>query len=312
MASKATVRAKPKIDGLGGALTTSFEAAPVTEPDAGSLNGEPLFVNLEHLEEDPANARRMFDEDALRELADTVREHGVIEPLVVVRLASDRYQIRSGARRYRAAGMAGQTQVPVWVKKDLSALAAVVVNLQRENLHPVELGDSLAEIASKEGVSSQQMAAALGRSKTWVSRYLSMSRLTAEDKSLLRELETGDATLLADVSKLLKTHRQSVQSLIETGSLDRTSVAALLSSVDKPGSKISSKTSKAKPAATAAKEGAGKTLLSLVVEHENAEWILDLAQEPSSKGSYKVRSNSDASVKTEIAMPIRVVKIQSE
>ncbi len=142
MASKAMTRAKPKIDGLGGALTTAFEIEEAPQSNAHGVGGEPRLVDLEYLSEDPENARKRFDEAALGELAETVREHGVLEPLLVVQLADNAYRIRSGARRFRAAGIAGIKQVPVWIIRDFSSLAAVVVNLQRENLHPVEIGNS--------------------------------------------------------------------------------------------------------------------------------------------------------------------------
>jgi len=312
MASKGLVRAKPKIDGLGSALTTAFEVAPDIEGKVNGTSGDPNLVDIAHLSEDPENARKRFDEDALKELADTIREHGVLEPLIVVRLAKDNYQIRSGARRFRAAGIAGVKQVPVWISKDFSSLAAVVVNLQRENLHPIEIGNSLADIAKKEGISSQQMAAAVGRSKTWVSRYLSMSRLPAEDKEFLRDLETADATLLSDVAKLLKTQRKAVLALAEGGTLDRSSVSALLAAAEtrksKSPAKAKSLSAQQESPTALARAGSAATKPNLVIEHDGAEWYLDPAQE-SGNGRYQVTSGSDSTVQVEVKMPVKVIRI---
>ncbi len=314
MASRAIVRAAPKIDGLGSALAAAFEVTPEFDRESNSVDGVPTLVNIEHLSEDPENARKRFDETALNELADTIEEHGVLEPLIVVHLAKDNYQIRSGARRFRAAGIAGVKQVPVWISKDFNSLAAVVVNLQRENLHPIEIGNCLAEIAQKEGLSSSQIATALGRSKTWVSRYLSLNRLPDEDKAFLQDLETVDATLLADVVKLLKTQREAVTALAVAGTLDRTSVSALLALTDTKQSSTSGKTN----ATIAAQDSPITTTETapafgkpkLVIEHHGAEWQLDPAQN-SSNGRYLVTSSDDSKVTVEIQMPVKVLRIDS-
>ncbi len=313
MANRDMRRVKPRIDGLGGLLPSAFEVAPSAVQDEMNVAGEPRLIAIEQLREDPENARRHFDEEALNELADTIREHGVLEPLLAVQLAENQYQIRSGARRYRAAIIAGVEQVPVWVIKDITSLAAIVVNLQRETLHPVEVGIALAEIASKENLSSQQLAAAIGRSKTWVSRYLSMSRLSDEDKRFLRALNSSDATLLSDVSKVLKTNRAAVTALADAGSLDRPSVTALLASA-----------AQELPAPSATPDGANSHQSQsskrpqdiqrddrpgLVIEHEGAEWLLDWTNN-GGEGRYEIESIDDPSVRAKVAMPIKLLRIQ--
>lgn len=138
--------------------------------------------------------RRRVSEDALAELADSIREQGVLQPLVVRPVSapspSGKFEIVAGERRWRAARMAGLTTVPVVVREldDQSALAvALIENLQREDLNPIDQAHSLSRLADEFELTHEQVARAVGRSRTAVTNLLRLLDLEDEVKDLLAD-----------------------------------------------------------------------------------------------------------------------------
>ncbi len=136
--------------------------------------------------------RDYFDDDAIKELASSILEHGLLEPLIVKRTPDSSYEIICGERRYRAAKLAGLTQVPCLVRDvvDEKAYAiALIENIQRESLNPIELAIALEQMMAECGMTQEQVAASVGKSRSAVANYL---RLTTMDERVQDALRRGD------------------------------------------------------------------------------------------------------------------------
>ena len=163
--------------------------------------GAPAELPIERLQRGTYQPRREFDEEALQTLASSIKAQGVLQPLVVRPLADDRYEILSGERRWRAAQMAGLDRVPV-VIKDVSDEAAIAIglieNIQREDLNPVEEGLGLRRLQDEFGLSQEQIAEAVGRSRPAVANMLRLLNLESEVLGMLErsELDAGHAKVL--------------------------------------------------------------------------------------------------------------------
>lgn len=144
--------------------------------------------------------RREMDSQALQELADSIRSQGIIQPLIV-RPVGHKYEIIAGERRWRAAQLAGLTAVPVIIRNipDEAAIAmALIENIQRENLNPIEEAAALDRLIQEFGMTHQQVAEAVGKSRTSVTNLLRLLALPDEVKELLErgQLEMGHARTL--------------------------------------------------------------------------------------------------------------------
>ncbi len=185
--------------GLDALLSDDPKAAAADDdPEGGSLCELPVDL----LERGPYQPRRHFDEQALGELADSIRAQGVVQPLVVRPDGSGRYQIIAGERRWRAAQLAEIERVPAIVREmpDEAAVAvALIENLQREDLNPLEAATALRRLIHDFGLSHQATAEAVGRSRTSVTNLLRLLELNEDVQRLVGEgeLEAGHAKALA-------------------------------------------------------------------------------------------------------------------
>jgi ParB family chromosome partitioning protein len=158
--------------GLGKGLAALI---PGAEPEAGGTQELPLA----ELEGNPLQPRRRFDREALEELAATIRTHGVLTP-VVVRRSSHGYQVVAGERRVRAARLAGLTRIPAVIREASNAQAlemALVENLQREDLNPMEAAEAYRRLVEEFGLTQEEAAERLGRNRTSVANTLRLLRL---------------------------------------------------------------------------------------------------------------------------------------
>ena len=148
-----------------------------------------LRLGVEAIRPNPRQPRRLFDEGSLRELAASVRRHGVLQPLVV-RRQIDGWELVAGERRLRAARLAGLETVPC-IETDAdgreSALLALVENLQRQDLHYFEEAAAIADYLRRTGSTQEEAAAQLGRSASAVANKLRLLRLAPECQTLLLE-----------------------------------------------------------------------------------------------------------------------------
>jgi len=157
-------------------------------------------VPVDLIRRNPFQPRMHFDETSLRELADSIRAQGVIQP-VVLRRRSGEYELIAGERRWRAAQLAGLERVPAVVREidDTQAAAiALIENLQRENLNPIEQAKATARLVNEFGLTHQQVADMLGSSRPAVSNALRLLELDEEVQAMLADqrLDMGHARAL--------------------------------------------------------------------------------------------------------------------
>lgn len=177
--------------GLGRGLESLFEdAAPSFESDTRIET-----LPLREIEPDPGQPRKTFDDETLAELSASIAEHGLLQPIAVRPRASGGYLIVAGERRWRASRMAGLTEVPVIVKDvtDEQAMElALVENLQREDLDPVEEAAGIRELMDRYGLTQEQAARKLGKSRSALANIL---RLLSLPESVLELLKSGFITI---------------------------------------------------------------------------------------------------------------------
>ena len=171
-----------------------------TEP-ALQTGGLPPELPVEKLQRGAYQPRREFEAEALQTLADSIKAQGILQPIVARPGIDGRYEILSGERRWRAAQMAGLDRVPVIVKavSDEAAIAiGLIENIQREDLNPVEEGLGLKRLQDQFGFSQEQVASAVGRSRSAVANLLRLLNLESEVLAMLErgELDTGHAKVL--------------------------------------------------------------------------------------------------------------------
>ena len=180
-----------KMKGLGKGLDALLGDDFTNEPEVKSS----LFLPISQVESCAAQPRKQFDPDALADLADSIREHGIIQPLTVRKLQSGYYQIIAGERRWRAARLAGLDEVPVVVIEadDKKAMElALIENLQRRDLHYLEEAAAIARLIATYGLSQEQAAERLGKSQSAIANKLRLLRLSPDCVRLLREHDLSE------------------------------------------------------------------------------------------------------------------------
>ncbi|MCK9619500.1 MAG: ParB/RepB/Spo0J family partition protein [Methylobacter sp.] len=156
---------------------------------------------IEHMQRGKYQPRKDMNPEKLQELADSIKAQGIIQPVVVRMMAPEKYEIIAGERRWRAAQLAGLQQVPVVIKEidDRTAMAiALIENIQREDLNPLEEAEALKRLLEEFEMTHQQVADAVGKSRVTVTNLLRLIELHPEVKKLLvsRQLEMGHARAL--------------------------------------------------------------------------------------------------------------------
>ena len=188
---------------LGRGLDALLGDAPVLPQEAGDeAAGEQLAqLPIEALQRGQYQPRSHMDEEALAMLADSIKSRGVVQPIIARRLAGGGHEIIAGERRWRAAQLAGLHTVPVIVRDipDDAALAiALIENIQRENLNPIEEATGLRRLLDEFGMTHEQVAEGVGRSRSSVTNLLRLLALNPAVKQLVEQgqLEMGHARAL--------------------------------------------------------------------------------------------------------------------
>ena len=177
--------ASKKPSGLGRGLGALLGDEALKSEAAGSL-----YVDISQVESYSAQPRKYFDEAALAELAESIRLHGIIQPLTVRKLASGYYQIIAGERRWRAARLAGLREVPVVVVEAddrKAAELAMIENLQREDLNPMEEAAGFQVLIDTYHMTQEEAAAQVGKSRSAVANALRLLSLSAPVAKLVEE-----------------------------------------------------------------------------------------------------------------------------
>ena len=190
-----------KMKGLGKGLDALLGDDFTNEPEVKSS----LFLPISQVESCASQPRKQFDPDALADLADSIRQHGIIQPLTVRKLASGYYQIIAGERRWRAARMAGLSQVPVVVIEadDRKAMElAMIENLQREDLNPMEEAEGYHTLMEQYGLTQEETSQRVGKSRSAVANALRLLNLCKEVRELVEEgkLTGGHARALVPLT----------------------------------------------------------------------------------------------------------------
>lgn len=158
-------------------------------------------VPLDQIKPNPNQPRRDFDEDALQELANSIKEIGIIQPITLRQTAERQYQIIAGERRWRASQIAGLTTVPAYIRtiKDENVMEmALVENIQREDLNAIEIALAYEQLLDAEGMTQEKVSERVGKSRTAITNYLRLLRLPAQVQMALqkKEIDMGHARAL--------------------------------------------------------------------------------------------------------------------
>lgn len=216
--------------GLGRGLDSLFGSYEDTEEvfeerengtfDASSASGEPTEIEIGLIDRNPSQPRTNFDQDALQELANSIKVHGVIQPIIVNK-KDDRYVIVAGERRWRASRLAGLKTVPCVVKnysnQEMSEIS-IIENLQRENLNPIESARAIQNLISNYSLTQEEVADKIGKSRPVVANTLRLLTLPEQIVSLIEsgKLSAGHARALLALDDQTK-QKELALSIIQKG-----------------------------------------------------------------------------------------------
>ena len=217
--------ASKKPSGLGRGLGALLGDDVMKTESSGSLS-----LPISQVETCSSQPRKRFDDESLQELADSISQHGIIQPLTVRKLSSGYYQIIAGERRWRAARLAGLQEVPVIVIEAddrKAAELAMIENLQREDLNPMEEAAGFQSLIESYHMTQEEAAQRVGKSRSAVTNALRLLGLTPSVRKLVEEgkLSAGHARALVPLSPSLQ---ESAASAIASGGLSVRQTEALV------------------------------------------------------------------------------------
>ena len=185
-------------------LLANIEDERVQAPAMESAGDAVYQIDLESISPNPDQPRKYFNEDAQRELQESIKVHGILQPLILAK-RGDGYIIVAGERRYRAAKAVGMATVPALVKRiddSLMREISLIENLQREDLNPIEEAEGIDELIRLNGYTQEKLAQRIGKARSSVTNILRLLGLDDEVKELVRQnrLSAGHARALAAVA----------------------------------------------------------------------------------------------------------------
>jgi ParB family transcriptional regulator, chromosome partitioning protein len=236
-----------KKKGLGRGLTALLGNSDVEAMIEPKSENELRNIDVDLIERGPWQPREHFDEEALQELADSIANQGVVQPIVVRQKTDHRFEIVAGERRWRAAQKAGLSKVPAVIKAfddQTAAAVSLIENIQRENLNPLEESTALKRLIDEFGLTHQQVADSVARSRASVSNLLRLQDLNPDVKTLLamRDIEMGHARALLAIDGM---EQSSVAKDVARKGLSVRETEALIRKISAPAKK--SKTSRKDP-----------------------------------------------------------------
>jgi ParB family chromosome partitioning protein len=178
--------------GLSALLESSATDITSKEIGDGSVLGSIAMLPITSIEANPFNPRTDFEQEALEELSNSIRQHGIIQPLTVRKLGRNRYQLISGERRFKASKLAGLEEVPAYIRvaNDQAMLEmALVENIQREDLNAIEVALSYKRLIDECNMTQEQLAQKIAKSRTAITNHLRLLKLPPRVQLGVRENE---------------------------------------------------------------------------------------------------------------------------
>jgi ParB family chromosome partitioning protein len=198
-----------KRSALGKGLSALLENADTdvtSKTGVEGVVGSVAQLPLEQIEPNPFQPRTEFDDTALAELSASIKELGIIQPITVRKLGYDRYQIISGERRFKASKLAGLTNIPAYIRvaNDQGMLEfALVENIQRENLNPIEIAISFKRLIDECSLTQEVLSERVGKNRSTVTNFLRLLKLPPEIQTAVRDqrLSMGHARAIAGIEE---------------------------------------------------------------------------------------------------------------
>lgn len=279
---------------LGGGKVTKTEvpaeAVAVKEEAVTAVKEHPSendqrVLPVEFLQRGRYQPRRHFDENKLQELADSIKAQGMVQPIVVRSVGDKSYEIIAGERRWRAAQLAGLAEVPVFIREvdDQTAMAmALIENIQRDDLNPLEEAVALHRLLDEFGLTHQEIANAVGKSRTTVTNLMRLLELAPEVKALVdeRKLDMGHARALLALKA--GDQRKAANEVVKKG-LSVRATEALVKALLNPKPAVSKK-------AESSYDSDTRRLLDDLTDRLGAK--VDLKQSGKGKGTLQISFNS--------------------
>lgn len=157
-------------------------------------------IDIDLIETDPKQPRKFFNPDSLAELSQSIKQKGVLQPVIIRKDADDKIYLVAGERRYRASKMAGLEKIPAILTKGNPMEIAIIENLQRENLRAIEEAEALNQMLIEYNYTQEQLALIIGKAKSTVSEVLSLNKLPDIIKNEIRQTEYS-RRLLVEIAK---------------------------------------------------------------------------------------------------------------
>ena len=190
----------PKRSALGRGLDSLISMDNIQTGGSSAINE----IELSQIIPNPEQPRTWFDEESLEELAASIRELGIIQPLTLRKMGGDQYQIISGERRFRAAKMAGLTTIPAYIRtandSELTEMA-LIENIQREDLNAIEIALTFKKLIEQYNLTQEQLSSRIGKKRATIANFLRLLKLPAEVQLGLRDrrVDMGHARALLAV-----------------------------------------------------------------------------------------------------------------
>ena len=186
-----------KYNSLGRGLDALISTDAVRTQGSSTINE----IAIDQIEANPNQPRREFDDEALQELAHSIREIGIIQPITLRQTAENRFQIIAGERRWRASQLAGLKAIPAYIRtiKDENVMEmALVENIQREDLNAIEIALAYEHLLEGSGMTQEKVSERIGKSRTAITNYLRLLKLPAQVQMALqkKEIDMGHARAL--------------------------------------------------------------------------------------------------------------------
>lgn len=218
-----------KRKGLGQGINALFPEASLE--DIENVEGEEKveLIPIEEIRSNPYQPRKNFEQEALEELAESIRQNGVLQPIIIRKSTAKGYELVAGERRHKASNMAGLARIPAIVREldeEFMIKYAILENLQREDLTPLEEADAYQLMMNKLSLTQERVADALGKSRSHVANYLRLRSLPEEVKQLLtnKKLSMGQARTLRaldDENEMIRLAKRAVKENLTVRQLEK-------------------------------------------------------------------------------------------